>query len=173
LTPVTLWRSPNPVPSGAQGPFTGYRGYLATHVRPLNRVTYWYIGNNADYYPGYGVIGDGNSATKNYSIDNILGKFGDNGHGAPCGALQHVTVLNGVVPPPFNVVQAVPAPPPYVGPQGHYQWPLKMTNVEPYNNPPAQLQQPLNPAVQASLRQWNNYGHIRCTSDHMAIVADI
>jgi len=160
--------SPGQVPSGNAN-FTGYRGYLATHVRTLGNATYWYIGNNSDFYPGFGYVGS-DTATRNYSLDNILVRFGLDGHGAPCGILANATVLNGVVSSPFAAYV-----PPHNAPQGTYGWPLQMGTVADYNAPPQQIMGPNDPndARRASFPQWDNFGHIRCTSDHMAIVASV
>ena len=80
-------------------------------------------------------------------------------------------MLNGVVPPPYATV-ALPAGDP---PQGHYVFPWQMTGVAFQNPPgvlPARTTQQIKP-LKTALRQWNNLGHIRATSDHMALVADI
>lgn len=159
--------SPGQVPSGNN--FTGYRGYLATHVRTLGNATYWYIGNNSDFYPGFGYVGS-DTATRNFSLDNVLVRFGDDGHGAPCGNLANTTILNGVVTTPFAAYV-----PPNNAPAGYYQWPLQMATVADYGNPPQRIPNPhgVADARAASFPQWNNFGHIRCTSDHMAVVVDV
>jgi hypothetical protein len=152
---------PPPTPS-PPNPFTGYRGYFATQMKTLNNGTYWYIGNNSDFYPGYGYI---DSAT--FSLDNVLARYG----GGAGGPLSNVTILNGVVGTPFNVAN----PPPNGAPPGYYQFGLQMGTAADYGAPPAHIPNPHGVADprMASFRQWADYGHIRGTSDHMPIIFDI
>lgn len=155
-------QAPNP-PAG-----TSYRGYFATHLRPLNRATYWYIGNSADFYPAYGYTGSTASATNDFSLDNVLVRFGG-GLAAP--ALTHVTVLNGVVGTPYmpnNLLQT---------PLGYYMFPMQMAAVAEYQDRPLRIPQPpVNPPPDprtVSFRQWQNFGRIRSTSDHMPLLFDV
>jgi hypothetical protein len=150
--------------------YSGYRGYFATHLRSLAKATYYYVSrNNSDFYPGYGYVGSNRNAATQYSLDNILARFGNKADGRPCGILKNVTVLNGIVASPFAVV-ADPAGEP---PKGFFRFPLQMQNVPPLNDPPPQLQPPkkTDPNTRTMFPQWDNFGHIRCTSDHMPIVA--
>ncbi|CAD5258026.1 MULTISPECIES: hypothetical protein [Halomonadaceae] len=159
---------PAPVPYDPTDPqtFSGYTGYFATHMRTLAQATYWYVSNTADFYPGYGIIGSGSSSVRDYSYDNILVRFGMTA-GGPMG---EVSVMNGIVPQPFAQVN----PPPHNAPAGFYTWPVQMADQR-YANPPDRIiDQTRNEASdQAILRQWNNYGRIISTSDHMALIATI
>jgi hypothetical protein len=165
------FKSPaTPPPPPAQ--FNGYRGYFATHVRTIDTASYWYIATWADFYPCYGYSG-GTTATSNYSLDNILARFGNIPNtNNPCGTLEHVTALNGVVGVPYGVAN----PPPAGAPPGYYRFAMQMATVADFGNPPAQIMHMTAQEIAArrtSFQQWNNYGHIRSTSDHLAIVADV
>ncbi|UIJ71029.1 hypothetical protein [Aurantimonas sp. HBX-1] len=152
-------------PGGPPAPIDGWLGYFATHIKRGNGSTYWTTGTQTDYYPGYGYIGS--TIYQNfYSIDNILARYGAGV--AAGGPMTDVTVLNGVVGSRYNVIAApVPGNPPI----GTYDLPIYMAGA-PFAAPAAQA-----PAFSAGRRSafngWNNYGRIRSTSDHLAIVADI
>ena len=160
--------SPAPVPFDPTVPatFTGYTGYLATHMRTLMDATYWYVSNTADFYPGYGIIGSQGSSVRDYSYDNILAWFGG-GAGGPIG---EVSIMSGIVDQPFTQV----IPPPHGAPPGFYTWPVQMADPR-YANPPDRItDQHRNQASdQGTLIQWNNYGRIISTSDHMSLIATI
>ncbi|MEL7611562.1 hypothetical protein AAGW18_03580 [Vreelandella titanicae] len=164
--------SPTPVPFGSLNPatFNGYTGYLATHLKPVRRATYRYAGTIADYYPCFGITGSSQSSVKNYSLDNILARYGT----AANGPMAEISIMNGTVPQPYDVVPA----PPYSPPQGFYTWPMQMAAPE-YQAPPPQITNTNRNGNDAPLpaldvfRQWNNYGRIFTTSDHMALIATI
>jgi hypothetical protein len=167
---LALKRPLAPPPPFGWNDFTGYRGYFATHMRSLGQATYWFVAGDAAYYPGFGYIGAGGSVRNDYSYDNILARFGlIPNSGNPCGTLEHATILNGVVSVPFSAY-----PPPNSAPPGYYQWPLQMQPPVQYNNPPQQILQSNVPDPRVgSFPQWAAYGHIRSTSTHMAVVADV
>ena len=165
---------------------SGYRGYFATTVKGLqpdnngqaNRLAqFWYNrpGNvtsrrSYNYYPGFGYFGTDAPQVGNndavYSLDNFFAWFG----GAAGGPINNCTGLNGVVPPPYGTAVNPAGNPP----QGHYVFPWQMTSVA-FQNPPDVLPERTNQQNaprKTALRQWNNLGHIRSTSDHMALVAD-
>jgi hypothetical protein len=166
---------------------SGYRGYFATTVKALQldnngqankRAQFWYNrpGNvtsrpSYNYYPGFGYFGTDAPQVGNidavYSLDNFFAWFG----AAAGGPISNCTVLNGVVPPPYATVGQPAGNPP----KGHYFFPWQMTNIA-FQNPPDVLPERTNQQNtprKTALRQWNNLGHIRATSDHMALVADI
>lgn len=169
---VMALTSPTPVPFDPRNKatFNGYTGYLATHLKPLKKATYRYVGTIADYYPCFGITGSSQSSAKNYSLDNILARYGT----TAAGPMGEVSIMNGTVPQPYDVIPA----PLYNPPEGFYSWPMQMAAPE-YRAPPAQITKTNKNANNAPLpaldvlRQWNNYGRIFTTSDHMALIATI
>ena len=156
-------------PGNPPNPIDGWLGYFATHVKDKTSATYWAVNPNTDeanFYPGYGYIGS--SLIGNFfSIDNILSRYGV-GVGAG-GPMQNVSVINGIVGSNYNVILP---PIPGTPPPGTYGLPIRMADAARFGAPAAQA-----PAFgvgrQTSFRGWDNYGFIRSTSDHLAIVADV
>ncbi|MBB4003108.1 hypothetical protein [Aurantimonas endophytica] len=151
-------------PGGPPAPLNGWLGYFGTHIKRTSRATYWTTNAQTDYYPGYGYVGS--TIIQNfYSIDNILANYGA---GLMAVGPANVTVLNGIVGSRYNgVAPPVPGNPPV----GTYNLPIRMAGV-PFAAPAAQAP-PFSAGRQGAFRGWNNYGRIRSTSDHLAIVADI
>lgn len=149
-------------PGNPPAPINGWLGYFATHIKRGSKSTYWSTAAKTDYYPGYGYVGS--SIVPNlYSIDNILARYGA-GAGGP---MANVTVVNGIVGSRYDVIAPAPGNPP----TGAYDLPIHMAGV-PFAAAPPQA-----PAFSVGRRSafngWINYGRIRSTSDHLAIVADI
>lgn len=158
-------------PGAPPAPLAGYKGYFATHMKKADNASYWSTATVPQFYPAYGYIGTdprGNQPNDGpgrwYSIDNILARYPGGG-----GPMANVTILNGVAASPFNII-----PPPIPGnpPVGVYVLPVSMADVGRYIPPLAQANQ-YGPGDATAFRGWNNFGRIRNTSDHMAIVADV
>jgi hypothetical protein len=154
-----------PAPPAPPVPINGWLGYFATHMKRTSRATYWTTNANTDYYPGYGYIGS--TIYQNfYSIDNILAHHGAGV--AAGGPMANVTIVNGVAGSPYDVIAApVPGNPP----TGVYNLPIHMAGAR--FAAPAAVAPAFSAGRRSAFNGWNNYGRIRSTSDHLAIVADI
>ncbi|OLF54323.1 endonuclease/exonuclease/phosphatase family protein [Pseudomonas chlororaphis] len=146
-----------------------YTGYFATHLRSLNSTIFWSTNAGAVPYPGYRYIGSSNSSSL-YSIDNILVRG---------GAAANFTVANTVVGTPMNAVNPAPggAPMGQVAIACDFQMPpANWTPAPPA--PPLPLVPP-DPAPafafgdRQRFRDWRNMGHIRSTSDHLALFVTV
>ncbi|MBI5120967.1 MAG: hypothetical protein HZA67_08165 [Rhodospirillales bacterium] len=155
-----------------------FKGYFATHIREdgnlrVNSRFLWSGGGVNSPYPGYGYIGS-NMVADFESIDNIL-VWPLAGGGA-----YDTTVMNTITGVPFNRVVPAPGGAPQGGPlpanlvsqmTDPVNWviPLAGAPIPPAPNAP------LTPNVwdRRNLIGWANYGHLRSTSDHFAIVANI
>lgn len=139
-------------------PLNGYQGYFATHLKKQNSVVFWSSAVNNLYYPAYSYIGSNNASTL-YSIDNVL-VWG--------GAANNFTIANSVTGSPLNVV---PMPVPGNPPMGAVAF------ASSFQAPP--MGWPANPAPAFArgdrqiYRQWRNFGHIRSTSDHLALYVEV
>ncbi len=160
-------------PGAAPNPLAGYKGYFATHIKRGKNATYWSTNAVTDYYPGYGYIGSSLDSLPNfYSIDNILARYLGNNVGGP---MANVTVLNGIVGSPYSIVNAPAGNPPV----GVYRLPIYLAAGRPPPPPPRLFAPPPQQAPQFSagrrgaFKGWDNFGRIRSTSDHLAIVADV
>lgn len=137
-----------------------YTGYFATHLRSRNASIFWSTNAGAVPYPGYRYIGSSNSSSL-YSIDNILVRG---------GAAGNFTIANSVVGVPLNVINPAPggAPMGLVAMASDFQAP-----------PPAWVPAPPAPAPafaagdRQRYRGWRNLGHIRSTSDHLALFVTV
>ncbi len=143
---------------GPPVPLDGYQGYFTTHIKNAANSSFWSTNAGNIFYPGYNYLGS--SMVNNfYSIDNILVRG---------GAPNNFTVSNSVTGTPLNIV---PGPVPGAPPLGNVAFPSS------FQNPPGGW--PANPAPQFQLgdnqryRDWRNYGHIRSTSDHLALYVEV
>ncbi len=151
-----------PLAAPPAGP-DGYPGYYATHIKRGSKSTYWDTAQKTDYYPGYGMIGS--SLVQNfYAIDNIFTRYGA---GLAPPANINFTIINGIVGSPYTL-HGVPA----AGtPQGSLNFNIRMASpafAAPLANGPA-----FTVGRRSSFNAWDNYGFIRSTSDHLALVIDI
>ncbi len=144
----------------------GYKGYYTTHIKPTEHSRYWSTAGNPSYYPAYGYLGS-SLVTNFYAIDNFFTCYAPN---APLPGLRNLTILNGVVGSPFGVQV-----PPYGGaPVGSLPLPIAMAAGGPGGMLDPQPQAPpFSIGLYNSFTGWGNYGHIRSTSDHLALVMDI
>ncbi|MBS1912327.1 MAG: hypothetical protein JST22_10105 [Bacteroidetes bacterium] len=148
-------------------PVAGYEGYYATHIRRPNNAIYWSTQTLTTYYPGYGYIG-ADLVQNLYAIDNLFVQYGAGL--APPGN-NHATIQNGIVGSPYT---ANAAPGPGV-PVGSVVSNIRMAGGwggGPFQNPPAQGP-PFSVGRWSSFKGWANYGFIRSTSDHLALIFDI
>ena len=135
-------------------PLLGYRGYFGTQL--AEKPTCWSTATNIRYYPYYAYF----SATKD-SIDNIL--YWAN----PVIANQQITVINGVVGSPYDVVGAG-ATPANIAPHGTAIFATDIPCMLP--NAPATAPTKFAWAVDATgFAGWNQYGKIYSTSDHLPL----
>ncbi|MBS1912329.1 MAG: hypothetical protein JST22_10115 [Bacteroidetes bacterium] len=153
----------DPLAPAPGAPANGYEGYYATHIRRGKSAVYWSTAALNTYYPAYGYYGS-EIVANFYAIDNIFTRYGAGI--APPGA-NNFTILNGIVGSQYNLF-----PPPAVGtPQGALAFPIAMAGGA-FAAPPA-----IAPAFTAgrkkSFNGWANYGFIRSTSDHLALVMDV
>lgn len=150
-------------PGGPPAPINGWLDYFATHIRRTGHASYWSTLAQNQYYPGYGYTGT-HIVQNFYSIDNILARYG----AAAAGPMANVTVLNGIVGSNYNAIAMPPGAPPI----GTYNLPIRMGNLVLFGATPA-IAPAHSAGRQTAFRGWANYGRIRSTSDHLAIVADI
>lgn len=147
----------NPLPAG---PLQGYRTYFATHIEPTTSAIYWSTNQRTVYYPGYAYISD-----DFYAIDNIFTRYG----AVSGGPAANFTIINPIVGCPYNL-----HPVPFaLTPQGTTILPIDMPpHIGVLNNPP--LQGPnYNIGLMTKFQGWEQYGHIRSVSDHLALAIDI
>jgi hypothetical protein len=151
---------PNPqYDNNPPNPPQGYAGFFATHVKGSRSASFLSTMGAPAYYPGYGYIG---AEVGNYfAIDNFFLRYGDQ---VDPPDPDNMTVLNGVVGSPYTVINA----PPGAAPKGT----VAFASVMPALVVAAQAPQ-FTVAQKSRLRGWNNYGRLRSTSDHFAIVIDV
>lgn len=152
------------------------KGYVSTHIKLGNQAKPWYTNG----YPGYSYTGSNPKFQGYDSIDNILTRYGAAAGG---GQPSNITIINRVTGTPYNM-----DPNPPVGvPAGHYAYTTCMSQfaMGPNAGLPIALPLPTNgptgvggvrPGTIGGLSQfrgWDNYGHIRSTSDHFALIVDI
>jgi len=153
--------------------------YCNTHVLPLNVATPF---NNTggvtdpqhNVYPRYGYMGSmGGYAfqtpVNSGSIDNIFRWYGGG-----LGAVNpsNITIANTIVGTPYN--QVMPAPGGVTAElTGGLPYATSLANAipQPVGEPPP----PAGTAAVAlaNLQLWANYGRVRSTSDHLAVIADV
>ncbi|MBQ4819261.1 hypothetical protein [Aquimarina sp. MMG016] len=152
----------NPSPAPANYPV---QGYVATHMKHSyrNGATPW----NTNGYPAYGYAVTQYMGNNTSSIDNILTRYGGGGIGAPA----NMTIVNRVAGSPYNRVMPIPA--------GAVPGALAYNSAMVLNGMGQPVALPLAGVVPGTVgalsnfRGWNNYGHIKSASDHMALVIDI
>jgi len=145
-----------------------YKGYFATHIKPpeLTAASKFLWSNtpaDQSYYPSYGYIGSDPGFGVYDSIDNILVR-----PHRPAPHDYQTTILNPIVGSPFNKVN----PPPGNAPEGSIAMNHSFINVA-AGWPPAPTAPNYNVGTARNLTGWANYGHIKSTSDHFALYAEI
>lgn len=143
---------------GPPVPLDGYQGYFATHMKRASKASFWNANGVNRFYPAYGYIGSSNTDNL-YSIDNIL-VWG--------GAPNNLTVSNPVTGVPFNVI---PNPVPGNPPIGARAFPSAF-QAPPPGWPPVNAPNWAG-GMKQLYRQWRNFGHIRSTSDHLALYVEV
>ncbi|HEU4389295.1 MAG TPA: hypothetical protein VFV34_15940 [Blastocatellia bacterium] len=129
--------------------------YFSTHFRQLNNA---HIENGAlplGSYPGFDYMDRANG-----SIDNVFLRVQN-------GVLpaNNITIFNRVTGTPYN-------PPHNNAPAGHYQSATAMATD--LNTMFANLfNDPDNYNADGDFRDWDNYGKIRSTSDHLPLIFDV
>ncbi|HVZ37957.1 MAG TPA: endonuclease/exonuclease/phosphatase family protein [Candidatus Kapabacteria bacterium] len=141
----------------------GYAGYFATHIQPRTKAVYWSTAANTVYYPAYGYSGSDQRANF-YAIDNIFTRYGSK---VVAPDPNNMTVMNGIVGSPYNLhpVPKADTPP------GTLVFPIAM-DAAAFQAPPAEGPDD-DDGLHTSFRGWLNYGKIRSTSDHLALVIDV
>ena len=150
---------PSPAPPPPPNPPLGYYDYFGTQLMPEDNGLNWSIKGFPLYYPGYGYMRNMNVKC----IDNIFAT-GPN--------FQNITVLNPVVGSPYNVLPVGGAPAWLTpGMRGHF---LINSLCPCYNppNPPQWQAPPFAAGMHQVFRDWQNFGRIRSTSDHLPIMAE-
>lgn len=165
----------NPTPLPTNYPNVGY---VATHMK--HKYKYGATPWDTNGYPAYGYAVTQYMRNNTSSIDNMLTIYG----AAAGGPAANITIVNRVTGSPYTAV----APAPGGAPTGHYAYVTGMTQIAlgmPNAGLPVALPLPPNgpngdggyaPGAIGALRRfrgWNNYGRIRSTSDHMALIIDI
>lgn len=129
---------------------------------------------NTRGYPAYGYM------TQN-SYDNMLTRYGNV---VRVPVASNVTIVNLVTGSPYNKATT----PPYTGPQGTLVYNSAMETdrtaadplapvallLPPYPTPNGNggYATPLAAGIGPKFREWDNYGVVRSTSDHMALIID-
>lgn len=147
------------------------KSYVCTHIKSGNNAKPW----NTNGYPGYGYIGSNNNFPGYDSIDNVLTRYG----GGAGGPAANITVVNRVTGTPYNNI----LPTPNAAPAGHYAFNSGMSLLGglPVALPLPPIPLPAGvggypPGTVGALKRfkgWNNYGVIRSTSDHLALMIDV
>ncbi|HEX8127530.1 MAG TPA: hypothetical protein VF527_00285 [Pyrinomonadaceae bacterium] len=153
-----------PVAPAPALPANGYIGYFATHIKRRRSAVYWSTNNLTTYYPGYGYIGS-DRIVNFIAIDNIFTRYAG---GMAIPAPNNFTIINPFSGSPFNLN----GPPVGGAPPGTVAYAPVLAPAMMFNPPPA-----LAPAFSIQRRQifynWTNYGYVRSTSDHLALMMDI
>jgi hypothetical protein len=154
------------------------RPYCLTHYLPTARATPFGTagvgpGPTHDVYPRFGYMGsmEGrrfNTPGNNGAIDNVLTQYG--GGTAVPPANNNKTIVNTVIGKPYGAVAAPPAPADLVG--GYpYASSMPMAAIPlPAGLPSNALAAPI---WQNTFQSWPNFGRIRSTSDHLALLIDV
>lgn len=153
----------NPSPAPATYPV---QGYVSTHMKHGGKrgATPW----NTNGYPAYGYAVTEFRGRNTSSIDNILTRYGGLGAGGPAA---NMTIVNRIAGSPYNRVMPIPAG---AAPGALAYNSSMVLNAlgEPIALPLAGIA-PGNVGALSYFRGWDNYGKIRSTSDHMALIIDI
>ncbi|NER22653.1 MAG: hypothetical protein F6J96_18530 [Symploca sp. SIO1C2] len=141
-----------------------YRGYFATQIKDSDNTAastfLWSDEDDKAYYPAYGYINNG--VENLYSVDNILVyPFKDSPYD------YKTTILNPVVGTPLDKVASPSGDPP----QGTIAMEHDFTNAEDW--PPAPTAPTWSSGAAKNLISWANYQHIKSTSDHFALYAEV
>jgi len=156
-------------PIAVPNPLLGYRGFFATHIRPVDSAEFWSTANNSVYYPTYAYSGDSTNPGRNESIDNVLYRGND-----PNPLVPRLTIINGIVGSPFRNTNP---PRPSVGtPVGTQAFNAEIDWTWLGANAPNQG--PLTttiawPGSQTWFESFPVYGKIRSTSDHLPLFFEI
>jgi len=175
-TYVPLLQSPGPPPAND---LNAFKGYFATHIRDggdttVDSLFLWSSSTANSPYPGYGYTG-ANLHVNFKSIDSILV------WPHVVGAAYNTTILNTITGAPYAAGQP-PGGAPQGGPLPGNPLPSLMSNppgwarahVAAAPTPPSpNAPNTYTLGQRRSLVGWTNYGHLKNTSDHFAIVADI
>jgi len=153
----------SPVVPAPGPPLDGYVGYFATHIKSRRKAVYWSTNALPTYYPAYGYIGS-DMVDNLFAIDNIFTRYGG---GVAPPAANNFTIINGITGSPFNIV----APTTGGAPPGVAAFGVALPHPM-FSPPPAQAPA-YSSGRKAIFSSWNNYGYIRATSDHLALVMDI
>lgn len=145
--------------------------YCMTHYLPLADATPFRSGKRPgpqnNVYPRYGYMGSAwPDLNLSGAIDNVFTAYGANSGGAP--AKNNMMIVNKVVGTPYNKFAA----PTHVTNEltsGHFTV-SSMSNEIPMINPPGGIR-PWNDTI--AFRHWDNFGRIRGTSDHLALMIDV
>jgi len=149
------------------------KGYVFTHLKTSNQAKPW----QTNGYPGYGYTGSNTNFPGYDSIDNILTRYG----GGLVPPVNHnMTIVNRVTGSPYNRI----APTPGGAPAGNLVYQTGMNQIIGGANAGLPAALPLPPPAPggivpgtigglSSFKGWSNYGHIRSTSDHMALIIDV
>jgi hypothetical protein len=145
-------------------PPEGYTSYFATHVRGQFTAGCWSLGALfTAYYPGYDYVGS-DKLSNTYAIDNVFTLYGAN---LDPPDPNNFTILNPIVGSPFT---AHPLPDPDT-PTGTValarQVPVPPPAVAPAQGPAFSI------GLKRKFQSWLNYGRVRSTSDHFALVIDV
>lgn len=131
-------------PNPAQQLNTTQQGYFSTSLRRSGTTGLW-----QQYYPGYKYFAQ--------SYDNILIRRFDNAPTNPA------TVMNTIVGSPYQNAPTNPVDPPQLA---------SLMRAPVINNwPPPKLNVPKG--ERQNLSDWDNFGYLRSTSDHLGVFADV
>lgn len=172
-----LLDAPAAVPAAVGPHLSSYQGYYTTHILPgfrgrtnIEVAKFYSLNGTPRLYPGfsyYGSIGPSGVVNPNLqSIDNILVKP------APAAGVV-ATVANNVVGVPYAdpFLMNVPAGPCNIA---HHLQAVPAGSNYPWSAAPENGTAPLLTAgANRCLLKNLNYGHIRDTSDHFAVIADV
>jgi hypothetical protein len=146
------------------------KSYLITHIRRTNSRRGSTVDDanpwNTNGYPGYGYLSEPDNQVRYDAIDNIFTKYGTGVNAG--GPAANITIVNRVIGGPYNALPAPAAPTP---PLGNYVYVTAMNNVNALPIPGGYAPRPTG--RRKSFRAWNNYGKVRSTSDHMALIIDV
>lgn len=181
---VPLWNVAGVgLPAAAYGPITalGYtqmlryvpnaypdKAYRITHIRPADMADPF----NTNGYPAFGYMSESDMFGRYDAIDNIFVFYPPVPNMAGGPPATNMTIVNTVAGAPYvgGLKPALPVGVP-AGTGGSLAYPQSLNNLASLPIPGGVA--PFNIGLYTSFKSWDNYRHIRSTSDHLALIFDV
>ncbi|EGF89408.1 hypothetical protein ABI_47560 [Asticcacaulis biprosthecium C19] len=177
FTPALDWRV-------AAAAVPALRPFCTTHLLPLDEATpfndFGLLAPDVTHnvYPRYGYMGSsiGGSLSEIGAIDNVFTTYGP-GTAAP--AINTITVINTLTGTPYlSHPPGILHPPAPLTPGMEFEQSLGdnlLTSAPPANPTYGGIDSadPIAPAAEIAFREFENYGLVRSTSDHLPLILDV